>query len=113
MKPEECSDRRIETTVQEARLMDERVVDVAIVGAGTAGLNARREVEKRGGRPLLIESGHYGTTCARVGCMPSKLLIAAADAAHGISSAVALGILADRPRRRRGRTPAVAARGGG
>ncbi|WP_206931515.1 dihydrolipoyl dehydrogenase [Roseococcus thiosulfatophilus] len=75
--------------------MDERVVDVAIVGAGTAGLNARREVEKRGGLPLLIESGPYGTTCARVGCMPSKLLIAAADAAHGIGAAAALGVHAE------------------
>ena len=59
--------------------METLKVDVAIIGAGTAGLNARREVEKRGGRPLLIESGPYGTTCARVGCMPSKLLIAAAE----------------------------------
>ncbi|MFN7307482.1 MAG: FAD-dependent oxidoreductase, partial [Acetobacteraceae bacterium] len=60
--------------------MDTRKVDVAIIGAGTAGLNARREVEKQGGRPLMIEGGAYGTTCARVGCMPSKLLIAAAEA---------------------------------
>lgn len=48
--------------------MDGSAVDVAIVGAGTAGLNARREVDKRGGRPLLIESGPYGTTCAREVC---------------------------------------------
>ncbi|MFO1205321.1 MAG: FAD-dependent oxidoreductase [Burkholderiales bacterium] len=67
--------------------MDTVSVDVAIIGAGTAGLNARREVEKRGGRPLLIEQGPYGTTCARVGCMPSKLLIAAAEAAHAIDAA--------------------------
>jgi len=67
-------------------------VDVAVIGAGTAGLNARREVEKRGGRALLIESTAYGTTCARVGCMPSKLLIAAADAAHAIDVAPAFGV---------------------
>jgi dihydrolipoamide dehydrogenase len=72
--------------------MDTRNVDVAIIGAGTAGLNARREVEKAGGTPLLIESGTYGTTCAKVGCMPSKLLIAAADAAHGVASAGKFGI---------------------
>ena len=72
--------------------METRNVDVAIIGAGTAGLNARREVEKAGQAPLLIESGPYGTTCARVGCMPSKLLIAAADAAHEISSAGVFGI---------------------
>ena len=72
--------------------MDTRTVDVAIIGSGTAGLNARREVEKAGGQPLLIESGPYGTTCARVGCMPSKLLIAAADAAHEVAGARRFGI---------------------
>jgi dihydrolipoamide dehydrogenase len=72
--------------------MKTRSVDVAIIGAGTAGLNARRAVEKAGGLPLLIESGVYGTTCARVGCMPSKLLIAAADAAHEVSTADGFGI---------------------
>jgi dihydrolipoamide dehydrogenase len=46
--------------------------DVAIIGSGTAALNALREVEKAGGSWLLIESGPYGTMCARTGCMPSK-----------------------------------------
>lgn len=67
-------------------------VDVAIIGAGTAGLNARRQVEKMGQRALLIESGPYGTMCARVGCMPSKLLIAAADAAHEVWGAGRFGV---------------------
>ena len=44
--------------------METRNVDVAIIGSGSAGLNARREVEKAGGQHLLIESGLYGTTCA-------------------------------------------------
>jgi dihydrolipoamide dehydrogenase len=57
-------------------------VDVAIIGAGTAGLAAYRAAIAGGKRVVLIEGGPYGTTCARVGCMPSKLLIAAADAAH-------------------------------
>ena len=72
--------------------METRNVDVAIIGAGSAGLNARREVEMAGGRPLMIESGPYGTLCARVGCMPSKLLIAAADAAHEVADAKRFGI---------------------
>ena len=72
--------------------MEIREVDVAIIGAGSAGLNARREVEKAGGTPLLIEDGPYGTTCARAGCMPSKLLIAAADAAHHVADADGFGI---------------------
>jgi dihydrolipoamide dehydrogenase len=57
-------------------------VDVAIVGAGTAGLAALREVRKRTEKFVLIDAGPGGTTCARVGCMPSKALIAAANALH-------------------------------
>jgi dihydrolipoamide dehydrogenase len=60
----------------------DRTVDVVIVGAGTAGLAALREVRKRTENFLLVNDGPYGTTCARVGCMPSKALIAAANAFH-------------------------------
>ena len=56
--------------------------DVAILGAGTAGLNARRAVAHEGRSAVMVDPGPYGTTCARVGCMPSKLLIAPAEAVH-------------------------------
>lgn len=56
--------------------------DVIIIGAGSAGLAALREVRKRTDNFLLINDGPYGTTCARVGCMPSKALIEAANAFH-------------------------------
>jgi dihydrolipoamide dehydrogenase len=56
--------------------------DVVIVGAGTAGLAALREVKKRTRNFLLINDGPWGTVCARVGCMPSKALIEAANAFH-------------------------------
>lgn len=62
--------------------MPTRKVDVAIIGAGTAGLSAYNAAKKYTDNILIIEAGKYGTTCARVGCMPSKLLIAAADYAH-------------------------------
>ncbi len=62
--------------------MDSLKVDVAVIGAGTAGLAAYRAAVAAGKRAVVIEGGPYGTTCARVGCMPSKLLIAAAEAAH-------------------------------
>ena len=58
--------------------------DVAIIGTGTAGLGAYRAAKQHTDNVVLIEVGAYGTTCARVGCMPSKLLIAAAEAAHSI-----------------------------
>lgn len=57
-------------------------VDVAIIGSGTAGMGAYHAARAHTHSILLIEGGVYGTTCARTGCMPSKLLIAAAEAAH-------------------------------
>lgn len=59
-----------------------REVDVAILGAGTAGLAAYRAAAEHTDKVVIIDGGPLGTTCARVGCMPSKLLIAAAEAAH-------------------------------
>jgi len=70
-------------------------VDVAIIGAGTAGLAAYRAARAAGAAAMLIEGGAYGTTCARVGCMPSKLLIAAADAAYAVETAPSFGVHCD------------------
>ena len=50
-------------------------VKVAIIGAGSAGLSARKEVAKVTDNYVVIDHGPLGTTCARVGCMPSKVLI--------------------------------------
>jgi dihydrolipoamide dehydrogenase len=72
--------------------------DVAIIGAGTAGMAAYRAARVHTDRVLLIEAARYGTTCARVGCMPSKLLIAAAEAAHGVREAHRFGVQAEAPR---------------
>lgn len=72
--------------------MLKRKVDVAIIGTGTAGMGAYREARKHTDSIALIEGGYYGTTCARVGCMPSKLLIAAAEAAHGAKHAGVFGL---------------------
>ncbi|MGZ8262910.1 MAG: dihydrolipoyl dehydrogenase [Burkholderiales bacterium] len=78
-------------------------VDVAVIGAGTAGLAAYRAAKSAGASVVLIEGGPYGTTCARVGCMPSKLLIAAAEAAHQVALAPRFGIHIDTPVRVDGR----------
>ncbi len=67
---------------------------MAIIGAGTAGLAAYRAAVAEGKTAVLIESGPYGTTCARVGCMPSKLLIAAAEAVYHAQHAEPFGVAA-------------------
>lgn len=66
--------------------------DVIIIGAGTSGLAALREVRKRTENFLIINDGPYGTTCARVGCMPSKVLIEAAHAFHARHDLEAFGV---------------------
>ncbi|MEH6716241.1 dihydrolipoyl dehydrogenase [Parasphingorhabdus flavimaris] len=72
--------------------------DVAVIGAGTAGLAAERAARSNGARTLLIDPEYNGTTCANVGCMPSKLLIAASHAAHAARSTAMLGIEVDKVR---------------
>jgi dihydrolipoamide dehydrogenase len=72
--------------------MNSMQVDVAVIGAGTAGITAYRAAKAAGASAVIIEGGDYGTTCARVGCMPSKLLIAAAEAAHAVAKAPRFGI---------------------
>lgn len=57
-------------------------VEVAIIGSGTAGLNAMGQVRRAGKRFVLINGGEVGTTCARVGCMPSKALIQIGEDFH-------------------------------
>ena len=74
-----------------------RKVDVAVIGAGSAGLPAFRAARRHTENIVLIEGGNYGTTCARVGGMPSKLLIAAAEAAHSIETASKFGVYTSKP----------------
>jgi len=62
--------------------VEERNVDVAIIGSGTAGLNAMGQVRRARKSFVLINGGEPGTTCARVGCMPSKAMIQVAEDYH-------------------------------
>jgi dihydrolipoamide dehydrogenase len=60
----------------------EKQVDVAIIGAGSAGLFALSQVRRATDSYVLIDGGELGTTCARVGCMPSKAIIQVAEDFH-------------------------------
>ena len=67
-------------------------LDVAIIGAGTAGLSARSEVAKVTDNYRVFDPGPYGTTCARSACMPSKAFIQSAHDFHRRHDFTALGI---------------------
>lgn len=58
--------------------------DLAIIGAGSAGLTAARFAARLGRRVALIEANRVGGDCTWTGCVPSKALLHAARAAHTI-----------------------------
>jgi dihydrolipoamide dehydrogenase len=72
--------------------MADETYDAAIIGSGTAGLAALREVRRHTERFVIINDGPYGTTCARVGCMPSKTFIESANTYHRRNEFAELGI---------------------
>lgn len=71
--------------------------DVVIIGAGSAGMSAYRAAKKGGANVILVEAQSYGTTCAQHACMPSKLLIAAANAVFDTSLLEGFGVTLPQP----------------
>lgn len=69
-----------------------RKVKFAVIGGGTSGLTAMSYLKQLGEDFVLIQGGAYGTTCARVGCMPSKAIIHAANHYHQRQHLAELGI---------------------
>lgn len=56
--------------------------DLAIIGSGGAGFAAAIAASTRGLRVVMVERSTIGGTCVNVGCIPSKALLAAAEARH-------------------------------
>ena len=71
---------------------EQHCYDVVILGAGTAGQSAYKRAVKVTSNVLIINAGSWETTCARVGCMPSKVLIEASKYAHASQHAAEFGI---------------------
>ena len=61
--------------------------DVIVVGAGSAGFSAAITAAEAGRKVALVGHGTIGGTCVNVGCVPSKAMIRAAEAAYGGTSA--------------------------
>src|SRR3546814_14969745 len=73
--------------------MTERIdCDLAVIGAGSAGLSVASGAAMLGVRTVLIERGRIGGDCLNYGCVPSKARIAASRHAVGWRQAGRLGI---------------------
>jgi len=66
--------------------------DLAIVGAGAAGLSVAAVAAQLGLRVALIERHRMGGDCLNTGCVPSKALLAAAHAAQAVRDAGRFGV---------------------
>ena len=69
-------------------------VDLIVIGAGSGGLSVASGAAQLGLKVVLYEKGEMGGDCLNYGCVPSKALIAAADAAHQVRAASRLGVMA-------------------
>ncbi|MBP1684294.1 MAG: pyridine nucleotide-disulfide oxidoreductase dimerization region [Deltaproteobacteria bacterium] len=66
--------------------------NLAVIGAGTAGLVAAAGAAGLGAKVALIERQHMGGDCLNVGCVPSKALLRAARAYADVRDAAAYGV---------------------
>jgi glutathione reductase (NADPH) len=65
--------------------------DLIVLGGGSGGLAAAFRAAQHGARVALIAEGPLGGTCVNVGCVPKKAMWLAADLAHRMELARALG----------------------
>jgi dihydrolipoamide dehydrogenase len=73
--------------------MSELGCKVLIIGGGPGGYVAAIRACELGLDTMLVEDGRFGGTCLRVGCIPSKAIIHAAEAFHGLAQPDALNAI--------------------
>jgi glutathione reductase (NADPH) len=78
--------------------MPTRSFDVVILGGGNAGMGVTAATREAGLKVAMLEPDLLGGTCPNRGCMPKKVLVAAAHALDEIERAKAHYIAAGRPR---------------
>ncbi|HVC61525.1 MAG TPA: FAD-dependent oxidoreductase [Acetobacteraceae bacterium] len=71
--------------------------DLAVIGAGSAGLSVTAVAAQLGVKVVLIERGRMGGDCLNTGCVPSKALLAASHAAQAIRGAGRFGLRVPEP----------------
>ena len=53
--------------------------ELVVIGAGSGGLAAAKRAAKLGKKVAIADKGHLGGTCVNRGCIPTKLMICAAE----------------------------------
>jgi pyruvate/2-oxoglutarate dehydrogenase complex dihydrolipoamide dehydrogenase (E3) component len=71
--------------------------DLAVIGAGSAGLSVTAVAAQLGLTVALIEHGRMGGDCLNTGCVPSKALLAASHVAQAMRGAGRFGLRVAEP----------------
>lgn len=66
-----------------------KTYDLIVLGAGSGNNLLGAELDHL--RTAIVEPGRFGGTCLNRGCIPSKMLVVAADAARAAGDAQRLG----------------------
>jgi dihydrolipoamide dehydrogenase len=74
--------------------MESRKFDVAVLGGGPGGYPAAIRAAQHGKKVALIEAKEMGGTCLNRGCIPSKALIASAEALNHVRKSNEFGVYA-------------------
>ena len=77
--------------------MPTRSVDVVVIGGGNAGMGVTVATREAGLQVAMLEPDLLGGTCPNRGCMPKKVLVAAAHALDEIERAKAHHITVGKP----------------
>jgi pyruvate/2-oxoglutarate dehydrogenase complex dihydrolipoamide dehydrogenase (E3) component len=78
--------------------MKKHIVDLCIIGAGSAGLSIAAGAVQMGASVVLIEHDKMGGDCLNTGCVPSKALLAASKLADHMRHANRLGLPSHDPK---------------
>ena len=71
--------------------------DLLVIGGGTAGLVSAMGAAGLGARVALVERELLGGDCLNTGCVPSKALIAAGEAAEAVRTSSKFGVNGHEP----------------
>ena len=65
--------------------------DLLVIGGGSGGVATANRAASYGAKVALFESGRMGGTCVNVGCVPKKIMWAAASLNHAVEEAADYG----------------------
>ncbi|KAJ3300463.1 hypothetical protein HK104_000048 [Borealophlyctis nickersoniae] len=76
-------------------MASKKVYDYLVLGAGSGGIASARRAASYGAKVAIVENSRFGGTCVNVGCVPKKVMWAAASLHEAFAEARGYGFDAD------------------